>query len=105
MSLEFERIRIANTPHCDCCEHVEKCSELGFTGTNCRAVSHPQQTVVSAMLPSVAIEQQLMSLRSFHPQTATTARALSPLPDQLSLADTPAAEGILTPTHNTVAPR
>ena len=57
------------------------------------------------MQPNVSIEQSFISLGSFHPQPVTTARALSPLPDQLSLANTPAAEAILTPAHNDAVPQ
>ena len=71
---------------------------------DCRAVSRTQHKDVPTMRPSVSVERSLISLRSFHPQPAATARALSPLPDQLSLADAPAAEAILTPAHNTAAP-
>ena len=46
-------------------------------------------------------EQQLTSYRSILTRPATTARALSPLPDQLSLTDTPASEGILTTSTHT----
>ena len=85
--------------HCDCL-FFRVPDGLGVLHT------HTQKQVFPTMQPSVSVEQSLLSLRSTHPLPATTARALSPLPDQLSLADTPAAEAmILMPTNNTAGPQ